>query len=1682
LQQTEAISRRPQRVNRNCGAKNTTLVIQGFVAILQAEAVVGNEVARLQLRSVPLESFSDDIKIQVNMDRHLKSRWTVSIALVLSGFILESPRSVGQPFGARAETNEGTLIQAPREIERLLEQAKQAIDREAWTEATLAVGMLLGIETQAPRGEIGSQDFFLQSKVASKEPRSIRESAMLLIEEIPDAGMKVFELRYGLVAQQAFDQATKAGDWSAIERIARDYCPTMAGREAAWLVAESKIGSGQPLEAAVWLSRLMRQSRAQQQFGFGGVILAAACWKASGELKQAEAILESGKNWFEASTIQWQGKALSSDSSVEELLAAIDIKNLVSSARKEKNTRWVGGNTNRNGDYPAGVPLPLVNWTFQLHESDQHGEAASKTIKQKSIDRNSLLIPARSPLVVPPWVFAMSYDQRIYAIHLRTGKLMWTDNSSHIPADVSSDRVPFREPSVSELPIPDYLARRVWGEAALGQLSSDGQNIYSLSELPSSVVSDQRFNGGNALVTQPRGRSSFNVLHAWSIPKEGKVVWEVGSDTGLMEPGLAGVLFLGPPIEHEGNLYILGELNGEVYLFCLSPDSGAIRWKQQLIANQSVQLASDSIRRNMCCTPAIADGQILCPTLSGQLVSLDLGSRNLRWAHRYDLSPDATSIHQFNQWGVGTPSEFHPLRFRSTESSVVISGTSVIHAPPDSNLVYAVDLFSGERIWELNRSSTLFVAGVWNDKVLFIQDQSAQCYGVKDGKPVWTEPLSLSTIGHVAGRGVRNGGRYFLPIMNNDVNEILEIDFDSGKIVDRMRVNESLGNLTATADQLISLSAVELSAYSIRDRLRAEIDLEFAQDKNSTGRLQREGKIRLAEGKLAEALDSIEAAYRMNRDDPEVRLLLKEVALMAMKQDFQQFSPRVAEYEDVINLGSDRTLYLVSLIIGLQREKQFQTGFRKMLEFTDIVNESFGIGSTMPESIEPEINLQVRQDIWASAKLAQFYESMNPAERLELIEQLKPRIDALTKTRTSRDYGQRSDMFRWLPFGQTLRLNDARNYSKDREWLLAEDTLEEIIEVVDWEQSRNKNATQADGSSFDTLRFEQLEIEVNQIRLGLMTMANRWTTAAKLAQPAKMEMKDILGKLNEQVASDFLTQFVGSSPGQSLTTTSLTRFSKGLEGWPKNKPTVEIKVAEQQLRPVSGGENCIVKQVVGTALMDWSVTKYAGFIELASPTCTQRLNVQLDFQSEPGVSPSVYFLDSIAIIESPTELIAIDTLRISKAEASMFEQPVDCVIWRRSFGKNNLAEQASRGLAGLESSHDTKLWGERRLKNRKGFAVAAVSHVGVLVVANNGTSLIALDPRTGMRRWSRTGLGGESQSLPTVALEKMQVGVLDQIQNKRLVLDARDGRLIEEANWHEKVDVWCTSGRHVLGAVVNRRDETNLITFKLIDAFVGKVVREASFMTGVVADVCQHESFVALTKQGQMTCWNLRTGVEKTYSLELPPNTNTKSMALERFGDRMLLSTDGPSFDVEGTSKSRSSDSAKLCRGPMIALNFTDGAPLWDKPRIIHQYLLPMNQPRVTPVVTLERQFRFKVENVTTESSSIALLDLRDGSLLFANDYLDGTHGFVFQYLADLEKPELLIQRGNSNILVGWKDKENATLPDQETLEIGKITKSQLESQVPKDFVERLQSRMTPIDGNIPGDIFEIPRRRERIK
>ncbi len=182
----------------------------------------------------------------------------------------------------------------------------------------------------------------------------------------------------------------------------------------------------------------------------------------------------------------------------------------------------VGGSLSRNSDTHGGLPLPIVNWQQFLHESIQHEEGAAKTIKAKLGDRGATLLPTRVPIVIPPWVVVTTYDQRINAINLRTGKIDWPTSFSAIPYDVSTERFPGRDSQSLNLPIQDYLAKRIWGEAPTAQLSSDGNLIFTISELPSVDAADSISLGVHASVSRPISRRNYNCLQAFSTAKEGE--------------------------------------------------------------------------------------------------------------------------------------------------------------------------------------------------------------------------------------------------------------------------------------------------------------------------------------------------------------------------------------------------------------------------------------------------------------------------------------------------------------------------------------------------------------------------------------------------------------------------------------------------------------------------------------------------------------------------------------------------------------------------------------------------------------------------------------------------------------------------------------------------------------------------------------------------------------------------------------------------------------------------------------------------------------------------------------------------------------------------------------------------------------------------------------------------------
>ena len=65
---------------------------------------------------------------------------------------------------------------APREVQVLIEEAKSHIEKEQWTEATLALGVLLGLESQ-DEGDLMGVDYFIEEENRPTDRRKSRAGA-----------------------------------------------------------------------------------------------------------------------------------------------------------------------------------------------------------------------------------------------------------------------------------------------------------------------------------------------------------------------------------------------------------------------------------------------------------------------------------------------------------------------------------------------------------------------------------------------------------------------------------------------------------------------------------------------------------------------------------------------------------------------------------------------------------------------------------------------------------------------------------------------------------------------------------------------------------------------------------------------------------------------------------------------------------------------------------------------------------------------------------------------------------------------------------------------------------------------------------------------------------------------------------------------------------------------------------------------------------------------------------------------------------------------------------------------------------------------------------------------------------------------------------------------------------------
>ena len=1481
----------------------------------------------------------------------------------------------------------GNLMFAPREVQVLIAEAKTNIEKEQWSEATLTLGILLGLE-EARQDDLTGIDFFLfeldPSDTVKIPKRSVYQNVFELIESLPLEATKFIDLRYGVRASQLLEKAISDSDWAAITKVAGQFSFTTAGQDACIILGEHWLRNGDPRRASRFLSMAFRQKSAVTRLGAELGVLTAAAYQSAGMQADAKRCIESTQKQFSKVTMNWKGASLAWDS---RSVSADILKGIGSGGgrpvdRIVKQPYYFGGNPSWNADTNAGVPLPILRWHMELHESKQHKENLARTLVEKLSDQKSTFIPSRYPISVGEWIITTTYDQRIIAIDAQTGRLGWECFFSGMPLGFSMERFPSRDSHSLNLAAPDYLTKRVWGETAVGMVSSDGQRIFGVSELPAIDIAESFAVGQNARVTKPQGFRNFNVMQCWSIREEGKLKWEVGGQKSLGEPKLAGTLFLGAPLPYDNELLVMGELNSDVYLIAIAPETGKLIWRQPMSTNMS-SIALDQMRRSIGVVPSADGAIIVCPTFSGYLVAFDAVSHALLWSFKYRVKDTPGSSNQFALFGPGEPGEFAPLQGRSADVSVLIDDGVVLFAPSDGEGVYAISVDTGDVLWQTEPSldeigkqrkqpkldQVRYVGGVWNGIVPIACQSSLLGMDLKTGLQKWP-PISIPNNAQVVGRGVRKGGSYFLPTSGR---EILQIDLQKGTVVESVQVEQPLGNLVATGDRLISASPFQLDCYSVREAFQSALKEELQRNSISKSGLTRQAELALAKGDYDSALNYLEQAKKLGPKDAETLMLLNKVGIAALTHDFDKYVDRVRLAEDLA-FDRERSPYLRMLIHGLEKQGRYQDAILKLFELSELRMAQRLDQLSGSDFVSQSQQLMVQEDRWISSQIRKCYEKLSPSQIKELGPTIDLRLVAISKLLAN--VGRlRLEHMEAIPATEPMRVASARKLVEQRDLLQAERLL-----------LSDGLLDSADPKSEPALRRRALLAEI-------YTGKRRYELALGYLDGDETRLAAIRNSLKEFTASE-----VNVLP-------ITKRGPKPLADWPKGPIQVTVRqvndasLSGTNLEPIT---RCRWKTRIGQALDGWSVdcSKDTWMFSNAHDREEFRCYIPVGIQDKNSF-PMVHSVDSIAFIELNRQILAINTLVTSNSNQ-------DSLLWRESFDVDTPESELGRGKSGSLSN-----WGLPTA--RDAFRVISVSRSGIIVL--NEDKVMCLDLTTGNKLW--TSLGFKNCHF---AAHNELLLVFQPKDQTIIQLDSRDGSRFKETKLQaDDLRSVASLGKFFLMESISQ-DSKGL---RLIDGINGHTVFNKKFSDDTCVALDRESGLIALQPTGDLAYWNILD--EKEFEMQVEVEGFFKSISTQRFGDTILILPHAPSIIVDNIQVAPDNDPAFApVAGRLIAISAKDGKSLWTQNNHVRRFYFPIVQDRNSPAAIFVRRLTLaKVTDpsgnaVSVDRLSVAIVDIRDGQVLFAQDDLPAIRSLGFTQQVESNQDLVSLNYLGTNVEMRW--------------------------------------------------------------
>ena len=1433
-------------------------------------------------------------------------------------------------------------------IEQMLQAAELSVKQNNWK---LAIELFQRLLDQP-------EDSLHQT--VSGPWQSVRRTANHMLGLLPEETLVEYRSQYGGLAQQQLAAARRSGQTSEFVNVATRFFHTPAGYEAANYLGMLHFDRSEFGLAARWFEELAA-SPAPIAKRDSWRLQAALSFAQSGDSKAASEILSRLSRGSDTLVGVGTGSVKAS-----EWLSKVQVEGTSHTVALADWTQLYG-TAARVGTAIGGDPLLTPDWSLPL-TSSRIVRDSLKWLVQDLQDQHRSLILASVPLVIDGKVIYRDL-RGIRSVEIERGHPIWESVEGVSPERILGGLPPqqvdvqegwrfranpfqhvgeYHGTSAEFSPLTSLLFR----DGVYGLISSDGKQLFVIEEhgiLSRNQPGQQMGWDGNNDSHDPFGLPwKTNRLVSYDL-QTGRTLWSLGGGESResFDLALAGSYFYGTPAVDGDELFVVAGKGDDIKLWSLDRKTGVPQWSQ-LIAYADTKIDLDIARRWITSQVAAGDGIIICPTTVGWLVAIDRMRQSVLWAHRYSPNTSGEHADQENSSPFLRPRELNELW---SPSAPVIVGNYVVYTPQEHPVLVCLSAVDGHRIWEHSKEQGLYLAGVFEQKVLIVGESDVTAFSLTDGTTVWSAPFDEGT--RPSGRGVVVEDRLYLPLSNG---ELRTIDLATGKRLSQTFVapqQPSLGNLAMHRGKLVSFSPAGLTVFGQRDALLAEIQQRLKSNPDDPWALLRSSEIRLLNHEYSEALPILR---RIATDhlSPEERTrhhaALVECLSTVIHNDVLHRNEELNELGKLAETSAEKLLYW-----ELSAEKLLSE--QKPVEAFDVIcklaEESGGTEITRSD----DRRVTAKRTVWLSGRMLDLWSATPEAER-KIIDDRIVQITSEAAQRSLQDCQRIVTLFSFHPAAISSRQRLVEWLTEANDFAGARIILQQLVE----DSSQTVSSQAIDRLARLMIQCHQLADAVHYYRLLESkypdVIVRDGLTGAMLAETARKNRElDFEPRIHGVAWSDAPLRPVQSvvnyqQPPQNMSIDTALPFFDRL--------SIDAYQNEQRLAVESSA----------TGAVEWMVPLRAAVrgLDEGQMAC-QQIEHQLFFVNR-GI------LHAISPVEKR-------------------------ILWTKSLGDH------SDGIAsGRHSNRHPVIAmtapvpndGTQSLFLQKSHSTGSLAVVQPNYLCVYGRrSLSILDPRTGDGLWEMEGLPmnavvvGTRDTLFIVIPGKEEPLVFRAIDGKPLQIPGAARTLNNAILAHRaSLLLFEFTGSNPLRAIGISRKKVQL---RLHDPVTDSTRWKLEFPAGTVVSPLGEDEVVALFADGQVQRINVATG-------QMTPLESIKGKTLDRRQEKYLLADNDRIYLIVNSQDSglqtygESLASIRM-NGTIYCWNRTGRQFAWPPLELKHQNLVVDRFSKLPVMLCVSRSWKPRGRaNLGIGTLNIAAVHKQTGKILINADIPSAYSGF----------------------------------------------------------------------------------------